>query len=295
MRSLGIAAIDRVSRNLQVPEEVMGGKGAVNQETFEELFVAPSKDIVALDESRQVRSSFISMLSHEFRTPLHAINGFLSIVLSEQVGELNERQREFLGYVHDSAEHLIMLVQDIILLSKADLQQLELHCTDVTLSDVVAQVLRDVGPTASKAGVTLQSQLPQRLPHVWCEAAALQQALINLMYNALKFTPSGGSITIHARRAGDMAEISVKDTGSGVPLEDQPSLQGFGQVYQPEDALLVKYGGFGMGLSVARVIVEQHGGRIWLQSEPGHGSTISFTIPLLQPQQSGHASKDIAQ
>src|ERR1051326_390657 len=135
MRSLGIAAIDRVSRNLQVPEEVMGGKGAVNQETFEELFVAPSKDIVALDESRQVRSSFISMLSHEFRTPLHAINGFLSIVLSEQVGELNERQREFLGYVHDSTEQLILLAQDIILLSKADLRQLDFQRASLPLAD----------------------------------------------------------------------------------------------------------------------------------------------------------------
>lgn len=267
----------------------------MNQELFEDTFVAQSEGVVALDESTQARSSFISMISHEFRTPLHAINGFLSLVLSEQVGELNERQREFLGYVQDSAEHLILLVQDIILLAKVDLQELEVHCADLALPNVVAQVLRDMQPMASKAGVILQSQLPPRFPHLWADEARLQQALINLIHNALKFTPAGGSITIHARRAGDMAEISVKDTGSGVPLEDRPPAFGFGPIYQPEDALLVKYGGFGMGLSVARVIVERHGGRIWLQSEPGHGSTISFTVPLFQSPQQSRSLKEVAQ
>jgi signal transduction histidine kinase len=273
----------------------MGGKGAVNQETFEEIIVVPAEDVVAVDESTQGHSSFISMISHEFRTPLHAINGFLSLVLSEQVGELNSRQREFLGYVHDSTEQMMLLVQDIIVLSKAYLQELEVHCIDLTLSDVVAQVLRDAEPMASKTGVTLHSQLPPRLPHLRADGARLQQVFVNLIYNALKFTSSGDSITIHARRAGDMAEISVKDTGSGVSLKDRPNVLGFGQIYQPEDALLVKYGGFGMGLSVARVIVELHGGRIWLQSEPGHGSIVSFTIPLFQSQQQGRSSKDVAQ
>lgn len=282
-------------RNFQASEGVMGGQGVVSQETFEETFVARSEDILGLEASSQARSSFISMISHEFRTPLNAINGFLSIVLSEQVGELNERQREFLGYVQGSTEQLIMLVQDLILLSKADLQQFEVRSAAVPLADVVAKVLRDVAPAASRAGVTLQSQLPQRLPRLWGDAALLQQVFINLIYNALKFTPSGGSVTIQARRVGELAEISVIDTGCGVPLGDQSNFFGFGQVYQPEDALLVKYGGFGLGLSVARVIVTQHGGRIWLQSEPGHGSTIAFTIPLVQTQHSARSSKDVAQ
>ncbi len=263
----------------------------MEQEGFDAIASASTGDILAV--SNQARSSFISMLSHELRTPLHALNGFLSIVLSEQVGELNERQREFLGYAYDSTEQLIMLAQDIILLSKADLRQLDLQCASLALSDVIEKVFRSAGPAASKAGITLQSQLSPRLPPLWGDATLLQQVLLNLMHNALKCTPSGGSITIHARRAGNMVKIHVEDTGCGVPQEDQSGI--FGQIYRSEDALLAKYGGFGLGLSVARVIVEHHGGRIWLQSEPGHGSTVAFTIPLFPPQQSGHSSGEVAQ
>jgi signal transduction histidine kinase len=255
----------------------------VDQEARDATSATISEDVLAFDVSNQTRSDFISMISHELRTPLNAINGFLSIVLNEQAGKLNERQREFLGYANDSTEQLMLLVQDIILLSQAELRQLELQCADLALPDVMAQVLRETGPTARKVGVTLQSQVPPRLPRLWADAARLRQVFMNLIQNALKLTPSGGTITLHARRAGALAEISVTDTGSGVPLDDQP--RSFGRFYQAEDALLVKHGGFGLGLTVARVIVEQHGGRIWLHSEPGRGSTISFTIPLFAPRQ----------
>src|SRR5262249_37299915 len=124
-------------------------------------------------------------------------------------------------------------------------------------------------------------QVPPRLPRLWADVARLQLVFMNLVHNALKFTPSGGSITIQARITGEMVEMSVRDTGCGVSLEDQPRV--FEQFAQSEDALLVKHGGFGLGLAVARVIVEQHGGRIWLQSEPERGSTFFFTVPLFQP------------
>jgi signal transduction histidine kinase len=254
----------------------------VEQEGLGAISDPGSGGVLAVDAANRARSNFISMFSHELRTPLNAINGFLSIVLDEQVGKLNERQREFLQYAHDSTEQLIMLVQDILLISKADDCQLELQCAALALPDVAAQVLRQVEPVANKAGVTLQSQLSPLLPLVWADAARLQQVFMNLVRNALKFTPSGGAITIHARSVGEMAEVSVADTGCGIALEDQPRV--FERFYQAEDALLVKHGGFGLGLTVARMIVEQHGGRIWLQSEPGRGSTFFFTIPLVQSQ-----------
>ncbi len=254
----------------------------MEQEGLEATSDPGSGGILAVDTANRARSNFISMFSHELRTPLNAINGFLLIVLDEQVGKLNERQREFLEYAHDSTEQLIMLVQDMLLISKADDHQLELQCGALAVPDVLAQVLRQVGPVANKAGVTLQSQLPPLLPLVWADTARLQQVCLNLVRNALKFTPSGGSVTLHARSVGNMVEVSVADTGCGIALEDQPRV--FERFYQAEDALLVKHGGFGLGLTVAQVIVEQHGGRIWLQSEPGHGSTFFFTIPLFQSQ-----------
>lgn len=255
----------------------------MKQEGRESGSGAPTEDALAREAAYQARSSFISMVSHELRTPLSAITGFLSIVLSEQVGTINERQREFLEYAQDSAGQMMLLAQDIILLARTEIGQLELQCAELALPEVMAQVLREAGPAAGKQGVVLESQVPPDLPWLWADAARLQQALLNLIHNALRLTPAGGAVTVRAKCGGEMAEISVVDNGSGVTLAAQPSISG--RFFQAEDAALAKHGGFGLGLMVARVIVEQHGGRIWLRSEPGRGSIVSFTIPLVQPQQ----------
>ena len=239
-----------------------------------------ARDMTLLNAANRTRSHFISMVSHELRTPLNTVSGFLSIVQDEHVGALNERQSEFLGYVRASADQLITLVNDILFVSKADTGQFELRCVELDLADLVAQVLRDAGPSAVKVDVMLRGRASRRFPKLWADAGRLHQVLMNLIHNALKFTPPGGSITISARRTGEMAEISVADTGCGVPFEDQPRV--FERFYQSENALLVKHGGFGLGLTIAKLIVEQHGGRIWLRSTPEQGSTFRFTIPLLR-------------
>jgi PAS domain S-box-containing protein len=238
-----------------------------------------ARDMTLLNAANRMRSNFISMVSHELRTPLNTINGFLSIVLEEHVGSLNERQREFLGYVRSSADQLITLVNDILFISRADTGRFALRCAELDLPDLLAQVIRDASPAAGKLEVALHRRVSRRLPKLLADAGRLHQVLMNLIHNALKFTPPGGSITLSARRAGEMAEISVADTGCGVPFEDQPRV--FERFYQSENALLIKHGGFGLGLTIAKLIVEQHGGRIWLQSEPERGSTFRFTIPLL--------------
>lgn len=238
-----------------------------------------ARDMTLLNAANRMRGNFVSMVSHELRTPLNTISGFLSIVQDEHVGALNERQREFLGYVRTSADQLITLVHDILFVSKADTGQFELRCAELNLADLITQVLRDAGPSAVRLDVLLHGRVSRRFPRLWADAGRLHQVLMNLIHNALKFTPPGGSITLSARRAGEMAEISVTDTGCGVPFEDQPRI--FERFYQSENALLVKHGGFGLGLTIAKLIVEQHGGRIWLQSKPEHGSTFRFTVPLL--------------
>lgn len=238
-----------------------------------------ARDMTLLNAANRTRSNFISMVSHELRTPLNTVSGFLSIVQDEHVGPLNERQSEFLGYVRSSTDQLITLVNDILFVSKADTGQFELRCAELDLADLIAQVLRDGGPSAARLDVKLRGRASRRFPRLWADAGRLHQVLMNLIHNALKFTPPGGSIAISARRAGDLAEISVTDTGCGVPFEDQPRV--FERFYQSENALLVKHGGFGLGLTIAKLIVEQHGGHIWLESEPEHGSTFRFTIPFL--------------
>ncbi len=239
---------------------------------------APEPDEASFISHAEANSDFISMIAHELRTPLHTVNGFLSIVLEEHVGKLNERQREFLEYAHASADQLITLVNDMIFISRADGGRFRLRCAELVLSDVIAQVLHETESAARKAQVALQNQAPEQFPTLWADAGALRQALVNLVHHALRFTPPGGSVTIRARQVDKKAEISVIDTGYGIPLEDQPHV--FERFYQSSHTSLAQYGNFGLGLAIARMIIERHGGRIWLQSGVESGSTFVFTIPL---------------
>ncbi len=241
-----------------------------------------ARDMTPLNAANRMRSNFISMVSHELRTPLHSINGFLSIVLEEHVGTLNERQREFLEYIRESAEQLKMLVDDILFISRADTGRFELRCTDFWLKNLLLLVLREAEPHARKLGVTLESHVPPQFPKLWADEDRLQQVLRNLINNALKFTPPDGVITVRARQVDEMAEISISDTGCGIPFEDQSRV--FERFYQSNNTLLVKHGGFGLGLTIAKLIIEQHGGHIWLQSAPEQGSTFTFTLPLFREQ-----------
>ncbi|HEU5200059.1 MAG TPA: PAS domain-containing sensor histidine kinase [Ktedonobacterales bacterium] len=263
-------------------KEIAASFTAVHSREQALLGVIIARDMTVLNAANRTRSNFISMVSHELRTPLNTVSGFLSIVQDEHVGPLNARQSEFLGYVRSSTDQLITLVNDILFVSKADTGQFELRCAELDLADLIAQVIRDGGPSATKLDVRLHGRASRRFPKLWADAGRLHQVLMNLIHNALKFTPPGGSIAISARRSGEMAEISVVDTGCGVPFEDQSRV--FERFYQSENALLVKHGGFGLGLTIVKLIVEQHGGRIWLESEPEHGSTFHFTIPLLMPR-----------
>lgn len=230
----------------------------------------------------QAQSDFISMLAHELRVPLHTVNGFLSLVLEEQVGKLNERQREFLEYARVGAGQLITLIDDMHLLSRVESGRFTLNCAALSFSSLIAQVLHKAEPAAHEAQVLVWHQVPEDFPILWADASRLQQALLKLIDNALRCTPPGGMISLDARQVGVMAEISVADSGCGVPLEDQPYI--FERFYQSTHPLLTGHGNLGLSLPIARAIIEQHGGRIWLQSEPEHGATLAFTIPLFDPQ-----------
>ncbi|HEY7127935.1 MAG TPA: PAS domain-containing sensor histidine kinase [Ktedonobacterales bacterium] len=241
-----------------------------------------ARDMTPLNAANRMRSNFISMVSHELRTPLHSINGFLSIVLEEHVGMLNERQREFLEYIHESTEQLKTLVDDILFISRADTGRFELRCTDFWLKNLLLLVLREAEPHARKLGVTLENRVSPQFPKLWADEGRIQQVLRNLINNALKFTPPDGVITVRGRQVDEMAEISISDTGCGIPFEDQSRV--FERFYQSNNTLLVKHGGFGLGLTIAKLIIEQHGGHIWLQSAPEQGSTFTFTLPLFREQ-----------
>lgn len=241
--------------------------------------VIVARDVTLLNAANRMRANFISMVSHELRTPLNSINGFLEIVLESPVGPLNERQREFLNYARVSTQQLTTLVEDILFISKADSGQFTLRLEHVAVPKLITQVVQSLQAAADKAHVTITVDLADELSPLHADGLRLQQVLSNLLGNAMKFSPQGSEVRLTvAPHADDNLLISVADQGRGVPLEDHARI--FERFYQSESSVRNRSGGYGLGLSIAKLIVEQHNGRIWVESAPGQGATFSFTVPI---------------
>jgi signal transduction histidine kinase len=226
----------------------------------------------------RVRANFISMVSHELRTPLNSINGFLEVVLEGQVGELNSRQQEFLGYVQTSAFALTTLVEDILFISKADSGQFVLRPSTLSVSHLLHQAMQSVVPDAEKARVHIVLSDPEAFPTIWGDELRLCQVITNLLHNAIKFSPPESEVSLGVTNRGTYAEFAVQDHGTGMPPEEHPLV--FERFYQSDSSRHAHSGGYGLGLAIAKLIVEQHHGHIWLESSEGQGTTFYFTLPL---------------
>jgi two-component system phosphate regulon sensor histidine kinase PhoR len=237
-----------------------------------------ARDITPVNAANRMRSNFISMVSHELRNPLNSINGFLEIVLEGHVGTLTTRQEEFLEYARMSTHQLMTLVEDILFISRADTGQFKLRFAAVALSELTAQLMMQFGPVAERAQVALTFAIPDDLPTVYMDQLRIQQVISNLLNNAIKFTPPGGAVEARAVVEGEAIQVEVRDTGAGIPMEDHERI--FERFYQSPAISLTQAGGYGLGLAIAKLIIQQHDGRIWVRSAPGDGSTFSFTIPL---------------
>jgi signal transduction histidine kinase len=235
------------------------------------------------DKSRQLevasrhKSEFLANMSHELRTPLNAIIGFSEVLTERMFGDLNEKQDEYLKDIHASGQHLLSLINDILDLSKIEAGRMELDATDFNVPDAIENALTLVKERASRRGIRLGRAVDERLGTIRADARKVKQVLLNLLSNALKFTPEGGRIDVSATVRGDVAEIAVSDTGVGIASEDQEAVfEEFRQV----GATATKMEGTGLGLALSRKFIELHGGEIWVQSAVGHGSTFTFTLPL---------------
>jgi two-component system phosphate regulon sensor histidine kinase PhoR len=220
------------------------------------------------------------MVSHELRTPLNSLNGFLEIVLEGQAGPLRPRQEEFLNYARTSTHALMRLVEDIVFISRADTGQFTVRREATDVAELVAPVLRAHQLEAASAGLELRAELPANLPRLCVDESRIQQVLHNLVMNAIKFTPAPGRVTIGATHEPKALRLAVRDTGPGVAPEDQVRI--FERFYQSESSTRGNATGYGLGLAIAKLIVEQHGGRIWVESPPGGGATFAFTAPLVE-------------
>jgi GAF domain-containing protein len=236
------------------------------------------------DKSRQLeaasrhKSEFLANMSHELRTPLNAILGFSEVLAERIFGEVNEKQAEYLQDILSSGRHLLSLINDILDLSKVEAGRLELELGRFHLPTALDNALTLVRERAIRHGITLTQNVDERVSDIVADERKVKQILLNLLSNAVKFTPDGGRVGLTATAAEGVITISVSDTGVGIAPEDQAAIfEEFRQVGR-DDAR--KQEGTGLGLTLAKKFVELHGGRIWVQSQVGQGSTFTFTLPV---------------
>ena len=230
-----------------------------------------------LEAASRHKSEFLANMSHELRTPLNAVIGFSEVLLQRMFGELNAKQDEYLQDIYASGQHLLSLINDILDLSKIEAGRMELELADFDLPTAIENALILVRERAGRRGIALHQAVDLRLGPIRGDERKIKQVLLNILSNALKFTPEGGRIDVRAGLADGMAEISVADTGVGIAPEDQEAVfEEFRQV----GTAAKKVEGTGLGLALSRKFIELHDGRIWVQSQVGIGSTFTFTIPV---------------
>jgi signal transduction histidine kinase len=235
------------------------------------------------EKSRQIeaanrhKSEFLANMSHELRTPLNAIIGFSEVLGERMFGELNEKQAEYTEDILSSGRHLLSLINEILDLSKVEAGRMELELATFDLPLAIDNARTFVRERATKHGINLDVTVDERLGDFVGDERKIKQVLLNLLSNAVKFTPEGGRIGINARQTEGSVEISVSDTGIGIAPEDQARI--FEEFRQVGSDYAHKTEGTGLGLTLAKKFVELHGGKIWVESEVGKGSTFSFTLP----------------
>jgi signal transduction histidine kinase len=276
---LGMLAEEFNHMAAQLRESYAGLEQKVEKRTSE-LAAA----LAALDEKSHLletasrhKSEFLANMSHELRTPLNAIIGFSQVLRQRLFGEINEKQDEYLDDILSSGNHLLALINDVLDLSKVEAGQVELEVAAFSLPEALERGVVMVRERASRSGISLRLDLAPGVDVIEADERRVRQVVFNLLSNAVKFTPAGGSVTVAAERRDGQVRVSVADSGPGVAREDQERI--FDEFQQTEVGVRQREG-TGLGLALSRRLVELHGGRIWVESEPGHGSRFIFTLPL---------------
>jgi PAS domain S-box-containing protein len=287
---LELTALDRTGREFPV-ELAISRASALGDKP---LFVGLVRDITTRKEAEhainnlnaelrianQHKSEFLATMSHELRTPLNAILGFSELLLDDSVGKYNAATRQkFLTQISTSGKHLLDLINDILDLSKVEAGQMFLELETVSIAEIVGLVMNTIEPIASKKGVRVEANVGaagrlQADPH------KMVQMLLNLVSNAVKFTPEGGSVTIAVQRQAETVEISVTDTGIGIAKSDLDRL--FREFQQLDSGPGRHQEGTGLGLALTKRLAALHGGNVRVVSEPGKGSVFTLELPLEQ-------------
>ena len=230
-----------------------------------------------VETASQHKSDFLANMSHELRTPLNAIIGFSQVLREGMVGDVNEKQREYLEDILSSGQHLLSLINDVLDLSKVEAGQVELQVAPFSLQDALERGVSMVREQATTEGVQVTLHKNGSLDVVSGDERRMSQVIFNLLSNAVKFTPTGGHVDVSATQINGEMRVSVADSGPGIAAED---LDRIFEEFQQTEAGARQLEGTGLGLALSKRFVEMHGGRIWCESEVGKGSTFEFTLPL---------------
>src|SRR5262249_5585193 len=241
------------------------------------LFTEIDEKSRQLEIASQHKSQFLANMSHELRTPLNAILGYTELILDNIYGETPEKMREVLDRLQANGKHLLGLINDVLDLSKIEAGQLTLDLADYSIKDVVDTVVSAVESLASGKRLALTTDVGQNLPIGHGDGRRLAKVLLNLVGNAIKFTDKG-EVAIKATAKNGSFTVAVRDTGPGIAPSDQYKI--FEEFQQADNSATKRKGGTGLGLSIAKRIIGMHGGRIWVESDVGKGSTFAFTIPV---------------
>ena len=270
---------------------LMSGKQLALLQTFADQAVIAIENVrlfreietknLQLEIASKHKSEFLANMSHELRTPLNAIIGFSEVLGERMFGELNEKQAEYADDIHTSGKHLLSLINDILDLAKVEAGRMELNLSDYNLPAAIDNAMTLFRERALRHGLQLMAEVDPAAGNLRGDERKVKQILLNLLSNAVKFTPEGGNITVLAHYVDGFAQIAVRDTGVGIAPQDQAAV--FEEFKQVGTDVTKKGEGTGLGLALTKSFVELHGGRLWLDSAIGQGSTFTFTLPLALP------------
>jgi two-component system phosphate regulon sensor histidine kinase PhoR len=238
-------------------------------------------DITELRKLERVRRDFVANVSHEFRTPLTAIQGFAETLLAGAIDDSQNRTR-FLEIILEHSRRLARLTEDLLVLSKMDAERLELEIRRLSVLQLIESCLDTAQRRGAEKDLRISVSMPQTLPDIAGDRRRLAEVLQNLLDNAIQYTLPGGKIIVSAKSAEEEIILTVSDTGIGIPKADQPRI--FERFYRVDVARSREAGGTGLGLAIAKHLVEVHGGRLWVESEIGQGSQFHFSVPLFDPE-----------